>query len=52
MNDKSSVLFGLARTGFATLREFYQHVVKTQLTLDNFVTKYKSCESDCMQLPN
>jgi 3'-phosphoadenosine 5'-phosphosulfate sulfotransferase (PAPS reductase)/FAD synthetase len=47
-SGKPSAPFRLAQAGYRTLREFYQQVVKTQLTLDDFVVPYKSCEGACM----
>ena len=38
-SGKPSAPFRLAQAGFATLREFYQRVVKTQLTLDDFMPR-------------
>jgi 3'-phosphoadenosine 5'-phosphosulfate sulfotransferase (PAPS reductase)/FAD synthetase len=43
-----SAPFRLAQAGCKTLREFYQQAVKAQLTLDDFVMPYKSCEGSCM----
>ena len=43
-----SAPFRLAQAGYGSLREFYQQVVKVQLTLDDFVMPYKSCEGACM----
>jgi hypothetical protein len=48
-SGKSSAPFRLAQVGYRTLREFYQQVVKAQLTLDDFTSMpYKSCEGACM----
>ncbi len=47
-SGKTSAPFRLAQAGYPSLREFYQQVVKTQLTLDDFVIPYKSCEGACM----
>jgi len=46
-SGKPSAPFRLAQAGYGTLRQFYEQVVKSQLTLDNFVP-YKSCEGSCM----
>ena len=47
-SGRPSAPFRLAQAGYKTLREFYQQVVKVQLTLDDFVLPYKSCEGNCM----
>jgi 3'-phosphoadenosine 5'-phosphosulfate sulfotransferase (PAPS reductase)/FAD synthetase len=36
------------QAGFSTLTEFYEKAVKSQMTLDDFVMPYKSCEGACM----
>jgi len=46
--QRPSAPFRLAQVGYNTLRQFYEQVVKSQLTLDNFVMPYKSCEGSCM----
>jgi hypothetical protein len=46
--QRPSAPFRVAQAGYKTLREFYQQVVKTQLTLDDFIVPYKSCEGSCM----
>jgi 3'-phosphoadenosine 5'-phosphosulfate sulfotransferase (PAPS reductase)/FAD synthetase len=46
-SGKPSAPFRLAQAGFPTLKKFYEQVVKSQLTLDDFVP-YKSCEGACM----
>jgi hypothetical protein len=45
---RPSAPYAAWRAGHRTLREFYQHVVRPQLTLDDFVLPYKSCEGSCM----
>jgi 3'-phosphoadenosine 5'-phosphosulfate sulfotransferase (PAPS reductase)/FAD synthetase len=47
---RPSAPYAAWRAGCQTLREFYQQVVKTQLTLDDFLTiPYgKSCQGSCM----
>jgi len=47
-SNTTSAPFRLAQAGYKTLREFYQQVVKSQMTLDDFVMPYKSCEGTCM----
>ncbi len=45
---RPSAPFRISQLGYTTLREFYERVVKTQMTLDDFVMPYKSCEGSCM----
>jgi len=47
-SGKPSAPFRLAQAGYRTLREFYEQVVKLQLTLDDFVMPYRSCEGACL----
>jgi len=47
-SNTPSAPFRLAQVGYKTLREFYQQVVKPQMTLDDFIVPYKSCEDTCM----
>jgi 3'-phosphoadenosine 5'-phosphosulfate sulfotransferase (PAPS reductase)/FAD synthetase len=47
-SGKTSAPFRLAQAGYGSLREFYQQTVKVQLTLDDFIMPYKSCEGSCM----
>jgi 3'-phosphoadenosine 5'-phosphosulfate sulfotransferase (PAPS reductase)/FAD synthetase len=46
--QRPSAPYAAWRAGYKTLRQFYQQVVKTQLTLDDFAMPYKSCEGSCM----
>jgi len=44
-----SAPFRVAQAGFKTLKEFYQQVVKSQLTLDDFLPyEGKACQGSCM----
>jgi len=47
-SGRPSAPFRLAQAGYKTLREFYEQAVKAQLTLDDFVMPYKSCEGSCI----
>jgi 3'-phosphoadenosine 5'-phosphosulfate sulfotransferase (PAPS reductase)/FAD synthetase len=47
-SNTPSAPFRLAQAGYRTLREFYQQTVKQQMTLDDFIMPYKSCEGACM----
>jgi 3'-phosphoadenosine 5'-phosphosulfate sulfotransferase (PAPS reductase)/FAD synthetase len=47
-SGRPSAPFRLAQAGYRTLREFYEQVVKSQMTLDDFVMPYKSCEGSCL----
>jgi len=44
---RPSAPFRVSQAGFRTLREFYEHVVRTQLTLDMYMP-YRSCEGACL----
>jgi 3'-phosphoadenosine 5'-phosphosulfate sulfotransferase (PAPS reductase)/FAD synthetase len=46
--QRPSAPFRISQAGYRTLREFYRQVVKSQMTLDDFVLPYKSCEGSCM----
>jgi hypothetical protein len=46
-SEKPSAPFRVWQAGYQTLQEFYEQVVKSQLTLDDFLP-YKSCEGACM----
>jgi 3'-phosphoadenosine 5'-phosphosulfate sulfotransferase (PAPS reductase)/FAD synthetase len=45
---RPSAPYAAWRVGYKTLREFYERAVKLQLTLDDFVVPYKSCEGVCI----
>jgi hypothetical protein len=47
-SGRPSAPFRLAQAGYKTLRDFYEQVVKSQMTLDDFVMPYKSCEGSCL----
>jgi 3'-phosphoadenosine 5'-phosphosulfate sulfotransferase (PAPS reductase)/FAD synthetase len=48
-SGRPSAPFRLAQKGYRTLREYYEHVVKLQITLDSFIFPYgKECEGSCM----
>jgi hypothetical protein len=48
-SNKPSAPFRVWQAGFSTLEDFYKRVVKTQMTLDDFiVVPYNSCEGSCM----
>jgi hypothetical protein len=48
-SGKPSAPFRLAQAGYRTLREFYEQVVKSQVTLDDFILPYgKACEGSCL----
>ncbi len=45
---RPSAPYAVWRASSPTLRAFYERVVKTQTTLDDFAMPYKSCEGSCM----
>jgi len=48
-SGKPSAPFRLAQRGYKTLREYYEQVVKLQITLDGFIFPYgKECQGSCM----
>ena len=48
-SGRPSAPFRLAQAGYRTLEEFYKQVVKSQLTLDEFLPYAgKSCQGSCM----
>jgi len=48
-SGKPSAPFRLAQKGYKTLREYYEQVVKLQVTLDSFIFPYgKECQGSCM----
>jgi 3'-phosphoadenosine 5'-phosphosulfate sulfotransferase (PAPS reductase)/FAD synthetase len=47
-SNKPSAPFRVWQAGYNTLEEFYDRVVKTQMTLDDFFAPYESCEGACM----
>jgi len=48
-SGRPSAPFRLAQVGYRTLEEFYKQVVKSQLTLDEFLPYAgKSCQGSCM----
>jgi 3'-phosphoadenosine 5'-phosphosulfate sulfotransferase (PAPS reductase)/FAD synthetase len=48
-SGRPSAPFRLAQAGYRTLEEFYKQVVKSQLTLDDFIMPYgKACQDGCI----
>ncbi len=47
-SGEPSAPFRVWQAGYRTLREFYERVVRVQLTLDDFIVPYRSCEGVCM----
>jgi hypothetical protein len=46
---RPSAPYAAWRAGYKTLREFYEQVVKPQMTLDDFILPYgKACQGSCM----
>jgi len=48
--QRPSAPFRISQVGYRTLREFYRQIVKSQLTLDEFLFPYvgKSCQGSCI----
>jgi len=46
--QRPSAPFRIAQAGYKTLREFYQKVVKSQMTLDEFLYVGKACQGSCL----